>query len=116
MTWRDRLEALLKDRNLSAVARACGMQPYRISQIVGKASIPNAIDALILCDYLGVTVEIVFGDDAVKQMGRALRFKAASPNQAAKQALVEALGEARRVRGSAPQAPAKAQGKGRKTG
>lgn len=58
--WYEILADLLADRNRSEVARRVGLTPQRITQIVGRKSIPNARDAARLCKYLGTTVEAVF--------------------------------------------------------
>lgn len=63
-TWERKLKGALADRNLSAVARACGWEGYRLSQMLGRSQTPNAVDAVKLCRYLGLTVEDVFGEDA----------------------------------------------------
>ncbi len=67
--------------------------------MVGREEMPNAVDAIILCDYLGVRVEDVFSEDAEKKLGRPLlkRHKALSPNAAGEMALAEATETARRL-------------------
>jgi len=58
--WHEILADLLGDRNRSEVARRVGLTPQRITQIVGRKSMPNARDAARLCRYLGTSVEAVF--------------------------------------------------------
>lgn len=77
---------------------------------------PNAVDAVILCDYLGVRVEDVFSEDAEKRLGRPLlkRHKALSPNAAGEMAMAEATEAARRLQHR--NAAKRDRGKDRKTG
>jgi hypothetical protein len=116
MAWRDLLEELLADRNKAAVSRACGWDDFRVSQIVGRGALPNAIDALILCDYLGMSVEAIFGPDAEEELGRPLFRRAATPDAAAAAARAEALAGHHAARSKGRRGSARARGKGRKTG
>ncbi len=86
--------------------------------MVGKGSLPNAIDAVILCNYLGVGVEEVFGPDAVEQLRHSLktRHKVATPDEAAQRALDTALNEVRETEQRVRPGPSKGRGRSRKTG
>lgn len=64
MSWAQKLKELLRPFNRSELAREFGWPAQRISQMVGREEIPNVVDAVILCQRLGVTVESVFGDEA----------------------------------------------------
>jgi hypothetical protein len=118
MRWPEKLKILMRDRNLSAVARGLGWKAYRVSQMMGREDVPNALDAVALCKYLGTTVEEVFGEDASLAMVDRLksRVKSGSADQAEKQALDEALTEVKRLRESARPASNAGRDKGRKTG
>ena len=90
MDWRDRLEALMKDLTKADVARACGLHVNRIGQIVNRGQVPNVIDALKLCRYLGTTAEELFADEAVTRVKPRVRVVAATPDLAAEAALARA--------------------------
>lgn len=111
--WQDRLEQLLQGMNRSEVARSCGMHVNRISQMIGRGAVPNAIDAGKLCRYLGITVEYLF-EDEIRVVNPRLVLKATTAQKAADKALDEALAEVGRLRGSARQGSTKARGRDRK--
>lgn len=73
MAWAEKLAELLGDRNLSEVRKRLGFSKNRLYTILREENCPNAVDAVRICRYLGVTVEDVFGED----MGAAAR--SASP-------------------------------------
>lgn len=75
MPWPQKLAELLADRNLSEVRKRLGFSKNRLYTILREENCPNAVDAVRICRYLGVTVEDVFGEDA----GAAVR--SASPAQ-----------------------------------
>lgn len=73
MDWTDRLGLVLKDRNKSEIARALGWEPWRVSQIVGRGAVPNVEDAVKLCQYLGLAVEEVWGEQAAERFPQAVK-------------------------------------------
>ena len=88
--------------------------------MVGRDRVPNVIDAVIICRYLRIGVESIWGPAADEQLAKAgaplLKVKAASPDAAAEQALAEAIDEVKQIRASARQDNAKPRGKNRKSG
>lgn len=70
MAWAERLRDLLADRNLLEVAKRVGFSNGRLHAIRSRGQCPNAVDAVKLCRYLGVTVEEVFGDENGAKVAR----------------------------------------------
>lgn len=92
VVWIAKLKTRLADRNLSAVSRACGWGAYRVSQMIGRGELPNVLDAIRLCRYLGVTVEDVFGEDVGVAVARTVP---PAPRRLDSQAYVVARGRYR---------------------
>ncbi|MFH1417285.1 MAG: S24 family peptidase [Planctomycetota bacterium] len=92
--WRDRLERRLKDYNKSAVDRQLGWREGRLSQLLGRGQILNAIDAVRLCRFLGVTVEEVFGDSRAGRTAKT-RSKAVSAIEPVARLLAYAIARGR---------------------
>ena len=63
MHWNTRIAKFFEDHNLAAIARRLGLSKNRLYAIVHEGNCPNAVDAVLICRYLGVTVEEVFGDE-----------------------------------------------------
>lgn len=108
MDWADRLRTVLKPYNLSEVARDLDWHVTRISQMLGRRAVPNAIDAVKLCKYLNVSVIEIFSpeDDAPAAAG-----KAASVAEARQRALDNARHRHGGGRPVAPAAKSKASGR-----
>lgn len=70
MDWADRLEMRLKEKNYQAVSRRLGFSKNRLYAIVREKSVPNAIDAVKICRYVGASVEDIFGEDATKELSQ----------------------------------------------
>jgi len=58
--WYDTLRAKLATANKAAVARELGWPETRISNMLGRQAIPNAVDAVILCRFVGLKADDVF--------------------------------------------------------
>lgn len=101
MKWVEKLQARLSTHTKSAIAKACGFPEARISQILGREQIPNAIDAVTLCRVLGTTVEDIFGDDAKPVPRNRKQVTLQDAERAAEIALEEALENVRAARARA---------------
>ncbi len=116
MTWTGKLSKLLDDRNLSLISKRLGFSKNRLYLIVREGQCPNAIDAVKICRYLNTTVEAIFGDDAMAELSRIRPATKAEADQAADEALAEAIDEKSGRKKASPRPGAKGPGTSRKTG
>ena len=94
MLWQDVLEALLEDHKFSQVCEKLGFPKNRLYAIVREGHCPNAVDAVKLCRYLGVSVEEVFGSDEKGEKAKQAVKVAVQKRRAERRR--KALGKARR--------------------
>jgi len=95
--WLQRLRLLIVGYNRSWLAKQCRWKAWRVSQIVGRGSIPNAEDAAILCRQLHVAVEDIWGPDAERRFKR-IDLERRPPGMPAEAAAEQALRVAERAR------------------
>ncbi|MBE7507778.1 MAG: hypothetical protein HS101_16045 [Planctomycetia bacterium] len=62
MKWHDKLDRLLRDRNVSAISRAVGLHPGRLGTQVALRQMPRADRAVKLARQLGVDTDWLFDD------------------------------------------------------